>query len=519
MPRILSVWLERWPIRRFLQAQSRKPSAEPVDPERPFVLAVEASGGPRVAVLNEAAQAEGVAAGETIADARAKARGLQVRPLDREADAAALRRLALWATRYTPAVGAWRDENGADGLFLDTTGASHLFGGEAALMADLRRRLAGFSLTARLALADTPGAGWALARYGEAAEILVPPRKERAAIEKLPVEALRLDPATRFSLRRLGLKRVGDLLDKPRAPLSRRFGCGLLLRIDQALGRVAEPINPIAPPLVYDAARQFLDPIVAQSAVIRVVRRLFEELAPKLERDGVGARALRLMLYRVDGETFPVELGLAAPTRNASYVERLFDLRLDRLSGAIDPGFGFETIRLNATAVERLRPCQSTLARSDDDAASDRAVSLIDALSQRFGRDSLTRLWPVASHIPERAVISRSDVENEPEWPPDEEAPSRPALLLREAEPADVIAVVPEGPPRRFRWRGRMHRVAHAQGPERIGAEWWRKQKPQPTRDYYIVEDEAGRRFWIFREGLYGRETNEPRWFVHGFFA
>jgi protein ImuB len=518
MPRILSVWLDRWPIRRFLQAQSRKPAAEPVDPARPFVLALDASGGPKVAALNEAARAEGIAAGERIADARAKARGLQMRDLDPQADAAALRRLALWTTRYTPAAGAWNEDNGADGLFLDIAGASHLFDGEAALMTDLRRRLAGFGLPARLALADAPGAGWALARYAGAADIRVPSGGERAAVERLPIEALRLDPATRFSLRRLGLKRVGDLLDKPRAPLSRRFGSGLLLRLDQILGRTPEPIDPVAAPPLYETARRFLDPIVAQSMVVRTARRLFEDLAPRLEQDGVGARRLRLMLYRVDGETFSVELGLAAPSRNATYIERLFDLRFDRLAGAIDPGFGFETIRLEAVAVEPLKPRQDTLSGSEGKAAGERAVSLIDALSQRFGRDGLARPWPVASHIPERAVVARSDVESEPEWAPDEEAPPRPALLLPEAEPADVVAVVPEGPPRRFRWRGRMHRVAHAQGPERIAPEWWRRQKPQPTRDYYIVEDEAGRRFWLFREGLY-RETHEPRWFVHGLFA
>ena len=441
-----------------------------------------------------------------------------MRDLDPQADAAALRRLALWATRYTPAAGAWNEDNGADGLFLDIAGASHLFDGEAALMTDLRRRLAGFGLPARLALADAPGAGWALARYAGAADIRVPSGGERAAVERLPIEALRLDPATRFSLRRLGLKRVGDLLDKPRAPLSRRFGSGLLLRLDQILGRIPEPIDPVAAPPLYETARRFLDPIVAQSMVVRTARRLFEDLAPKLEQDGVGARRLRLMLYRVDGETFSVELGLAAPSRNATYIERLFDLRFDRLAGTIDPGFGFETIRLDAVAVEPLKPRQDTLSGSEGEAASERAVSLIDALSQRFGRDGLARPWPVASHIPERAVVARSDVESEPEWAPDEEAPPRPALLLPEAEPADVVAVVPEGPPRRFRWRGRMHRVAHAQGPERIAPEWWRRQKPQATRDYYIVEDEAGRRFWLFREGLY-RETHEPRWFVHGLFA
>jgi protein ImuB len=517
MRRILSVWLDRFPIRRWCLTQEKSPSAAPVDPEKPFVLGVEASGGPRVAALNEAAQREGVAAGETVADARAKARGLQTRALDPKADAAALRRLALWATRYTPAVGAWKEENGADGLFLDVTGATHLFGGEAKLMADLSRRLANFGLPARLAFAGTPGTAWALVHYGEHPVVRVPPGGEEAALRRLPIEALRLDLATRTTLRRLGLKSIGDLIDKPRAPLSRRFDASLLLRLDQALGRVPEPIDPIKPPPAYDAVRQFLDPIGAQGTIICAARRLFEELVPKLEADAVGARKLRLTLYRVDGETFAIELGLAAPTRNPVYIERLFGLRLDRLAGTIDPGFGFETIRLGVTAAAPLKLRQEGFASKEADASA-RTITLIDALSQRFEDKDLTRPSPVESHIPERAVVSRSGMEREPGWPAEAEAPPRPALLLPHAEPAEVIAVVPEGPPRRFRWRGKMHQVAHAQGPERIAPEWWRKRKPQPTRDYYIVEDEAGRRFWLFREGLY-RETSEPRWFVHGFFA
>lgn len=519
MARILSVWLDRWPIRRFLLTQNR--TAEPVDPQRPLVLSVESSGGPRVAALNEVASAQGIAAGDRIADARAKARGLRVHPLDGLADRAALRRLALWATRYTPFVSPWKEENGADGLFLDIAGASHLFGGEAALMKDLSRRLAGFGLSAALALAGTPGAGWALAHHGNEPDPIVPPGGEAEALAGLPVQALRIDPATRQSLRRLGLNTVRDLADKPRAPLSRRFGASLLLRLDQALGDAAEPIEPIAPPPVYDVLRQVLEPVVAQGAIVAIAQRLFEDLAPRLERHGVGARSLRLTLYGVDGDVFPVTLGLAAPTRNAAYVARLIDLRLDRLAGSIDPGFGFDAIRLDALAVERLHARQDAFAGRENEPSSERAVSLVDALSQRFGRDHLTRLMPVASHVPERAVAPAGTVETAPDWTArgDDEGSARPALLLPRAETADVLAVVPEGPPRRFRWRGAVHKVIHAQGPERIAPEWWRTPAPQPTRDYYIVEDEAGRRFWLYREGLYGRETAEPRWFVHGLFA
>ena len=490
--------------------------------------------------------------GDGITDARAKARGLQVRDADPAADAAALARLSLWATRYSPSAAPFGPAEGADGLFLDVEGAAHLFGGgtdcgEAALVRDLRRRLAAFGLPARVALAGTPGASWAMAHFGDKAVALVPQGKEEAALRPLPVEALRLDAATRTSLRRLGLKKIGDVLDQPRAPLSRRFGAALVLRLDQALGLSAEPIRWIAPPPAYGAARQFLDPLSATGGIVGIARRLFEEMGPALEQDGVGARTLRLTLYRVDGETFSVDLGLAAPTRDPSYVERLFALRLERLAGAIDPGFGFDTIRLDAVTIESLQPRQGTLAPSGEEAGADgRGTALIDGFAQRLGPDGLRQLWPAASHTPERASAALDAAAGRPEWPAaggthhsdaethhhggnpndaadhhdddHDDAPPRPSLLLPRAEPAEVVALVPDGPPRRFRWREGVHRVVHAQGPERIAPEWWRREEPQPTRDYFLVEDEGGRRFWLFREGLLGRETAEPRWFVHGFF-
>src|SRR5215471_10444453 len=248
MPRIISVWLPRWPIRRFLAAQSRMstrtpaPTPAPVDPDRPFVLMVEAAGGPRIAALNEAAYAEGLAVRDLLADARAKVTTLQVRPADPAADDAALKRLALWATRYTPTVSPWSEENGADGFFLDVAGASHLFGGEEMLLADLISRLDRFGLPARLAIADTAGAAWALARFHRDDVVILPSGREAEVLAPLPVAALRLSLDTCTTLRRLGFKRIGALIDKPRAPFAARFENELLTRLDQALGRAAEPL-------------------------------------------------------------------------------------------------------------------------------------------------------------------------------------------------------------------------------------------------------------------------------------
>src|SRR5215472_16159462 len=298
MSRIVSVWLPRWPILRMLAAQTKQtkqPTEKCIAPERPFVLAVASAGGPRIAALNEAAEA--------LADARAKAGFLQVRAVDPTANDAALRRLTLWATRYTPTASPCDEANGADGFFLDVEGASHLFGGEEKLVADLAARLyRHFGLPARLAVADTAGAAWAASRFHAQNPCILPPGRQAEALAPLPVEALRLAPDTCATLRRLGFKTVGALLDKPRAPFAARFSAELLRRLDQALDRIDEPLVPIVPPPVYHSLRYLVEPVVTQDAVVALASRLMQTLTHVLTRDDVGARVLKLSLFRVDGE-------------------------------------------------------------------------------------------------------------------------------------------------------------------------------------------------------------------------
>jgi protein ImuB len=493
------------------------------------VLAADVSGTPRITAANAAAEAEGIGIGEALADARAKigssSENLQVRAADPSADDAALRRLALWATRYTPAVAAFDERSGADGLFLDVAGASHLFGGEEQLIADLEARLAHLGLPARLAVAATAGAAWALARFHRAPRTILAAGEESAALAPLPIEALRLSSPTRTTLRRLGFRRVGALIDNPRAPFATRFERELLTRIDQALGRAPEPLALIVPPPVYYSLRYLMEPVVAQEAVVAVARRLMQDIVHALTRDGVGARTLRLALYRVDGGVSHIDIGLTRPTRSVPHVARLIALKLERngetLGETLDAGFGFEALGLAVTAAERMEPGQTELIAGPDEADAgerldERCAELIDGLAQRLGPRSVQRLAPVASHLPERAEATCLEASS---WPAPDEARPRPLLMFARAEPAEVVAQVPEGPPRRFRWRGVLHGVAKAQGPERIATEWWRSSAQAPTRDYYLVEDEAGRRFWLYREGLYARETAAPRWFVHGLFA
>jgi protein ImuB len=469
-----------------------------------------------------------------------------MRGVDAGADDAALRRLALWATRYTPTASPWNEGNGADGFFLDIEGAAHLFGGEASLIADLGSRLDHFGLLARIAVAATPGAAWALSRFHAAPRTVLPPGEEAEALAPLPIEALRLSAETRITLRRLGFKTVGALIDKPRAPFAARFTAELLRRLDQALGRVEEPLVPIVAPPVYHSLRYLLEPIVTQQAVGALASRLMQNLVHVLVRDDVGARALRLCLYRVDGAVETIGIGLTMPTRSVAHVARLIALKLETLAAMDDAGFGFEAIGLAVTRAEPIPARQTELiSAAEDGDRAERCAALIDALRQRLGPSRVRRFEPVASHLPERAEVS-SPINGEapawmPSWPQPEQA--RPLLLLPRAEPAEVTALVPDGPPRRFCWRGVTHEVEAAQGPERIGAEWWRHPLPfppprgtpprsrggdpvagedrerAPTRDYYLVEDAGGHRFWLYREGLYGRETVAARWFVQGLFA
>ncbi len=517
MRRIVSVWLPRWPILRFLTAQT---ASGEIAPDRPFVLTLDASGGPRIAATNPPAEKIGLFAGQGLSDARAKAGGLlQARPLETDKDAHALRRLALWATRYAPSVAPWGPENGSDGFFLDITGAAHLFGGEAALLKDIVKRLRKFGLTARCAIAGTPGAAWALAHQASAASFILPEGQEKDALKPLPIKALRLGAETHEALHRLGFKRIGMLIDAPRAPFAARFEKELLTRLDQALGLRPEALHYITPPPVYDARRAFLDPIFTQEIVVAAARKLLAGLIPALERDGVGIRSLRLGLYRVDGDMRQLDLGLAAPTRDPAHVARLITLKLDSLTRGLEAGFGFDCVSLSVTSAETLQNEQGDLASPCDNQEDAKAQArLLDALRQRLGADCVRHIRPVESHIPERAEILIPADSAKINWPQDMER-ARPSLLLPQAEPAEVTALIPDGPPRQFRWRGKLHDVATAQGPERIAPEWWRSSAFAFTRDYYRVENTAGQRFWLYRDGLYERESPGPRWFVHGFFA
>ena len=500
----------------------------------PLVIAAAGAGGLRLTAVNPAAAALGLRRGEPLGRVRARiSTPLHVHPADPTSDAAAFGRLCLWAQRYTPCVVPFGPAEACDGLYLDVTGADHLMGGADNLVADLAARLARAAIPARIALADTPGAAFALARHGREETACVSSGETERALRPLPVEALRCEPAVAVALKRLGLRQMGALLDAPRAPLARRFGEGLLLRLDQAIGQRPEPLAPIAEPVRYGAARGFLDPVGSQEIVVATARRLMAEIAPRLEADGLGARGVRLSLHRVDDVVRALDLGLSEPSRCPDHVARLLQLRLERLGAGLDAGFGFETVRLDIAATGPM-PGRQTAFDTALALPGARIAGLADALRQRFGRPVI-RLSPRASHVPERAdrIASWRPEALRPEasriepwsidrvvlhWPhPDAGIGPRPLVLFDRGEAAeDVVALVPDGPPRRFRWRSRIHRIAHAEGPERIAPEWWRE--AGIPRDYYVVECESGRRLWLYRDGP-NLPERPAAWFVHGLFA
>ena len=498
------------------------------DRDRPLALVAPGKGGARIVSLNRAARQGGLVEGELLSNARSKVLDLQSRAADPGADAAALRKLALWCLRYTPTAAPWDEQSGADGLFLDVTGCAHLFGGEAQLLADLEGRLRAFGLYPRTAIAGTAGASWAMARHGATDCRIVASGEEGSALENLPLAALRLSQATQTLMRRLGFKRIGEIVDQPRAPFAARFEPKFLRRLDQALGHAPEPLVPVVPPPAYHARAMFLEPILSQEHVLEAARRLLRELADALERDAVGARVLRLLLFRVVSETRfqhdsgvqSLDLGLAAPSRDPEHIARLIALRLDRLGDGLETEFGFEAAAVHVLAAEPLSERQERLGMDEGSAPPEGLARLIDRLQQRLGSGAVCQLHPHQSHIPERAerIVSPSPrfLRGEGQW--GEGTAPRPLLMLPRPEAAEVVALIPEGPPRQFRWRGVLHQVAEAQGPERIAPEWWHR-TAEETRDYYVVEDAAGRRFWLYRAGLYGRSAAPPQWFMHGVFG
>jgi protein ImuB len=478
----------------------------------PFALIEAVKGVRRLAAVDEQARALGLFAGQKATDAAALVPGLVTAEAEPEADAAALDALVLWCVRFSPAVAA----DPPAGLFLDIEGVSHLWGCEADLLEDFRARLAENGIPVRAAVADTPGAAWALAHFG-ADGTIAPPRAQAAALAPLPPAALRLEPETAAQIERLGLKTLSQLFALPRAPFAKRFGVQAMVRLDQALGRTREALAFVRPATPWFARLAFAEPISAPEDMARVAFDICARLCARLEAAGKGARRFEIAYHRVDGTAPTVSVGLALAGRDGTRIAKLIAPKLE----TVDPGFGVEVVTLAAHEVEALSPRQARLETAGQAAVEDGLAPLIDRLSNRLGEGRVWRAKAVESHVPERAVGRARPLAAGTAGGWDRETP-RPLRLFRRPEPIEAMAPIPDDPPVQFRWRGRLHRVRRAEGPERIGEEWWtgpiEDVSTDHVRDYYRVEDQDGARFWVFRAGLYD-ERNPPKWWMHGLFG
>ena len=539
--RILSLWLPSFGTDCLGQRRAKMSSKSAI---RPLATLIELHGRQVLLSLSQSAHASGLTPLMPAADARAMVPELDLHPAAPGAEAAARDRLVDWCRRYTPWVGIDPAHGAGDGaagpafgelgLWLDISGCAHLFGGEAALLTDLQTRLSTLGFAHRLAIADSAGAAWAMARFAHSKGVdpqIIASGQQAALLAPLPMAALRLPAAVVSGLGLSGLRRIGQLYDLPTAPLRARFGAQIVRRLAQALGDEDEPLTPSQPIAPHRVRLSFPEPIALRQDIEAASYRLLCRLATRLEREQSGARRLRLLFFGVDNTVRTITIGVGRPRRDSDGLLQLFMPHFDRL----DPAFGFDMVIVEALTVEILTAKTTALAigpgKADDTADHDPAETvndLIDRLSNRLGRTAVHRLAPFASHLPEHAetaAASTTDADwTGPETGLPNTAGNRPLRLLTPPEVIETTALLPDHPPVRFRWRGVSYSIRRAIGPERLAPEWWHRSDCTPaldnnlTRDYFQVEDDTGRRYWLYRLGLTER-GEAPRWYLHGLFA
>jgi protein ImuB len=553
--RFLSLWLPRL-------ATDRARRLNGVDKRAPLAAVAKVNNAERLVCVDAEAARLGLTIGLSLADARARHPNLVAVESAPMEEARLLERLCDWCSRFTPLAAL----DCADGLMLDISGVAHLFGGEEALIEDCRDRLAAQGFTVAAGVGGNPLAAWALARFSRV-KIAPDPLSDKAfakLFHDLPLAALGLDDKTVADLARAGLRRIGDIALRPRAPIAARFGPMPIARLDALKGLERSSIAPRFRPPDFCAERRFASPVQTFQAIEATLCKLADDLVVLLERQAKGARRIELELYRVDGDVRRIRVGASRPLNEARAIVRLIAERLaSRDEEPIDAGYGVDLMRLACLAAEPLAPSQAELERAHEAERARALAELLDRLSARLGARAVTRRELIEAHLPEQAEAAapatlgqarlrgenrhcqeRSDeaiqrnaepttvsgllrhspsqtgVSRRPMARNDglNGAPARPLRLFVRPEPIEALAEVPDGPPLRFRWRRVLHEIAAIEGPERIAAPWWRR-VGAPTRDYFRAEDSEGRRFWLYREGLWGRETAQAKWFVHGVFG
>lgn len=507
MQRVVSLYFPTFPTDRYRRVLGSE--APPVD--QPLVMVPRRGNRREIAALDATAISLGLRKGMAVSKAQSMIKGLHVADFDPAGDEQALDRLALWALqRFSPMVAA----DPPDGIVIDIAGADHLHGGEEAVLQKILEQIEGASLSGKAALADSWGAAHALARFHRHAAVLIEPGEGRTIVSALPMNALRLPLATIDGLRTLGFETIGDLAAAPRSAITLRFGPEVGRRIDQALGVLSEPLEPIRLPEVCEVERVFGEPIGAAETIAKYIAQLVDRLVGELELKGLGAKRVDLIVSRVDNTVATVRVGMALPARDPKRLNRMLSDKIEK----IDPGFGIERMRLCAVLAEPLDAAQmlsSLIDEGDPDISA-----LIDLLSNRMGQKAIYRMAPVASDVPERSFrkVAPMSQDSGADWP---SRWPRPTRLLTHPELIETMALLPDAPPVWFSWRGVRRKVKAADGPERIFGEWWKRDEEiASVRDYFRVEDEAGERYWIYRAGD-GEDpaTGSHRWYLHGVFG
>ena len=507
----MALWLPRLSTDRLIRKNGSSPESYR---GAPLIVSGKANNALHIQALEARAERLGLYKGQPLANARAMVEPLRIVPANDKADAALLEGIADWCDRYTPMVGL----DGADGLLLDITGAAHLFGGEAAMLKMVAAAIAGQGFTVRGAIAGTTLCAHALARH--APGTIAPVGGEAQAVAPLSITALEPDEKILRALRHAGLKTVGMVAARLSSELSERLGTAFVARLRIMLGAREQPVQPrrALPDLM--AEQRFADPVLSQDVIAATLLSLAQSLSSILEREGRGARLLEAAFFRADGKLERITVRAGEPLRDPAVILRLLNQKLDALADPLDPGFGFDLIRLEAVLADETRPV--TISFDANENAQRQIAFLVDRLAARFGETRVQRFVPQDTHIPEACGVAIPAQEHDFDgaWKrkrgPDD-PPRRPLRLLAKPEEiSHVMANTPDGAPARFSWRSARFMVSRAEGPERIAMQWWRNSGL--TRDYFRVETGDGQRFWLYRDGLY-HQIGAPRWYLQGVFA